>query len=98
MRLVLPVLLRGGRVRLVVLVQSGVRTSADRVVEGSHILDLGVLEADEGSLLPDLIVLMQSAVGPACSRAAGELGLRGDGAVGHELSTIVRAFVEWLLE
>lgn len=77
-RLVLPVLLRGGRVRLVVLAQGGIHASADRVVEGSHVLDLGVLEADEGGLLPDLVVLMQPAVGATSGCAASELGLRSD--------------------
>ena len=97
-RLILPVLLRGRCVRLIVLSQSSVHASADRIVEGSHVLYLGVLKADKCGLLPDLIVLMQSAVGSSSSNAASVLSLSGNGVVGHELSTIQRAVIEWLLE
>jgi len=34
-----------------------------RVAEGSHVLQLGVLEVHDGGLLSDLIVLLEAAVG-----------------------------------
>ena len=96
--MILAILLRGGHIGLVVLAHRAVRASTYRVVEGSHVLQLGVLEVHNGCLLAYLVVLMESAVGAA--RIWRRLvGIGGHSIVGdQELTSVQGAVLELLLE
>lgn len=98
--LVLAIFLRGGHVGLVALAGRAIRRATYRVVEGSHILHLGVLEAHEGTAVSNwLVVFMQPAVGAVRIDSYLLAIHHGQRVVGeHELAAVERAILELLLK